>query len=121
VAAERFSLVEESPEEYFVQVRAANAGNVEISAVAEARLIGTGDHEIKSIEMQAAPAPMLPMQKRSFGGKLSIGDVSSGPYTLRVVFEHEGEAVGTDELSLVVESDASGEKTVRVIDEAHAD
>lgn len=99
----------DEPDQYFVQVRFANLGNVHVDPLARAYVLNPQGTQLRSVALSGDEGMLLPLGKRNFSGELNLGGLEPGYYALR----------GT--VAMTTERSAARQQVIQVADEEITD
>jgi hypothetical protein len=85
-SVEQISLSEGGePNQYFVQARFVNIGNVHLEPTLRAFLLSPQGAQKRNIELTGEEGMLLPLNKRNYSAELNLKGIDPGFYALRVV------------------------------------
>jgi hypothetical protein len=85
-SVERITLSEgDEPNQYFVQARFVNTGNVHLEPALRAFLLSPQGAQKRNIELNGEEGMLLPLNKRDYSAELNLKGIDPGFYALRVV------------------------------------
>jgi hypothetical protein len=109
-AVEQLTLAQgDEPDQYFVQIRFANLGNVHVDPLARAYVLNPQGTQLRSVALSGDEGMLLPLGKRNFSGELNLAGLEPGYYALR----------GT--VAMTTERSAARQQVIQVADEEITD
>jgi hypothetical protein len=122
---EQISLAQgEKPNQYFVQMRLTNIGDVHVLPSASVSLVSSLGSELRKVALDGDEGPLLPLGKRTFSAEINLEGVEPGFYALRAISVLSAEKSVTGQQVIQVASEEvtatdgtkSTEQTVSIVD-----